>query len=52
MNFSARELTFCLKDKGRFDEDALRKALKAEGFQDVQVKAGPAAPPGAAAQTP
>ena len=34
MNFKARELRFCLKDKGQYDEEA----LKAEGFSDVQVK--------------
>jgi hypothetical protein len=41
MNFTARELMFCLKDKNQFDEEALKKALKAEGFPDVQVKHGP-----------
>jgi hypothetical protein len=40
MNFKARELRFCLKDKSQFDEEALKKALKAEGFPDVQVKTG------------
>jgi hypothetical protein len=37
MNFKARELMFCLKDKNQFDEETLKKALKAEGFPDVQV---------------
>ena len=41
MNFKARELRFCLKDKGQFDEEALKKALKAEGFPGVQVQTGP-----------
>jgi phosphotransferase system IIB component len=49
MNFSARELRFSLHDKSRFDAEALKKALKAEGFPDVQVKAGP---PGAPAPAP
>ena len=52
MNFKARELRFCLKDKGQFNEDALKKALKAEGFPDVQVKTGPTPERGAAVQTP
>jgi hypothetical protein len=37
MNFKARELRFCLKDKSQFNEEA----LKAEGFPDVQVKTRP-----------
>jgi hypothetical protein len=41
MNFKARELRFCLKDKGPFDEEALKRALKAEGFPNAQVKSGP-----------
>ena len=41
MNFMARELRFCLKDKSQFDEESLKKALKAEGFPDVQVKDRP-----------
>jgi hypothetical protein len=52
MNFKARELRFCLKDKSQFNEEALKKALKAEGFADVQVKTGPSWPCGAAVQTP
>ena len=50
MNFKARELRFCLKDKSQFNEEALQKALKAEGFPDVQVKTGPSH--GAPVQTP
>jgi hypothetical protein len=38
MNFKARELRFCLNDKGEFSEESLKKALKTEGFPDVQVK--------------
>ena len=41
MNFKARELRFWLKDKSQFNEEALQKALKAEGFPDVRVKTGP-----------
>jgi hypothetical protein len=41
MNFQARELRFCLKDKSQFNEETLKKALKAEGFPNVLVKTGP-----------
>jgi hypothetical protein len=41
MNFKARELSFCLKDKSQFNAEALKKALKAEGFPGVQVKTAP-----------
>jgi len=41
MNFKARELVFCLKDRSQFNEEALMKALKAEGFPGVQIKTGP-----------
>jgi len=41
MNFKARELRFCLKDKSQFNGVTLKKALKAEGFPDAQVKSGP-----------
>ena len=41
MNFKARELRFCLQDKSQFNAEALKKALKAEGFPDVQVKTRP-----------
>jgi hypothetical protein len=52
MTFKARELRFCLNDRSQFDEEALKKALKAEGFPGVQVKTGPSWPRGAAVQTP
>jgi hypothetical protein len=52
MNFKARELRFCLKDRSQFNEEALKKALKNEGFPDVQVKTRPSPPPGAAVQKP
>jgi hypothetical protein len=41
MSFKARELRFNLKDKSQFNEEALKKALKAQGFPDIQVKSGP-----------
>jgi hypothetical protein len=41
MNFKARELRFCLTDKGQFDDEALKKALQAEGFPGALVKTGP-----------
>ena len=41
MNFQARELRFCLKDKGQFNDEALKKALKAKGFPGAEVKTGP-----------
>jgi hypothetical protein len=41
MNFSARELRFSLKDKTQFNAEALKTALKAEGFPNVQVKTAP-----------
>jgi hypothetical protein len=41
MNFQARELRFCLKDKSRLNEEALQKALLAEGFPGVQIKSRP-----------
>jgi hypothetical protein len=41
MNFTAQELRFCLKDKSQFNEEALKKALAAERFPNIQVKTGP-----------
>jgi len=41
MNFKARELRFCLKDKSQFNEEALKQALNAEWFPNVEVKTGP-----------
>ena len=40
MDFKARELRFCLKDKSQYSEDALKKALKAEGFPGVELQTG------------
>ncbi len=36
-----REVRFDLKDKGAFDEEAVRKALKDEGFREVAVRSAP-----------
>lgn len=52
MNFDARELRFCLKDKSQFNEEAFKKALKAEGFPNVQVKSGPSPSSGDAVPKP
>lgn len=41
MNFKSRELGFSLKDKSQFNAEEVQKALKAQGFADVQLKAGP-----------
>jgi hypothetical protein len=41
MDYKARELKFGFKDKDAFDADAVKKALKAEGFPDVELLAGP-----------
>jgi hypothetical protein len=41
MDFKTRELRFRVKDKGVFDEAAVKDALKAKGFPGVEVKAGP-----------
>jgi hypothetical protein len=52
MNFKTRELGFCLIDKSQFNEEALKKALKAEGFPDVRVTTGPSRPLEAAGKPP
>ena len=36
-----REVRFDLKDKGGFNEDAVKSALKDQGFPEVTVKAAP-----------
>jgi hypothetical protein len=36
-----RELRFNLKDKSAFDADQVKKALKDQGFNTAEVKAGP-----------
>jgi hypothetical protein len=41
MNFKTRELGFNVKDKSKFDEAAVKAALKAQNFSDVEVKKRP-----------
>jgi hypothetical protein len=41
MNFKTRELGFNLKDKQQFNAEAVKKALKAQGFAEAEIKAGP-----------
>jgi hypothetical protein len=41
MDFPKRELKFDLKDKSRFNEAEVKDALKAQGFPNATVKAGP-----------
>jgi hypothetical protein len=36
-----REVRFNLKDKGAFNEEAVKSALKAQGFKEVSVKSAP-----------
>ena len=36
-----REVRFNLKEKGRFNPDEVKKALKAQGFAKAEVKSGP-----------
>ena len=41
MDFKARELRFGLKDKDRFDAEAVKKALEAQRFADVELLSAP-----------
>ena len=41
MDFKMRELRFGLKDEGQFSEPDVVKALRAQGFADVEIKSGP-----------
>ena len=36
-----REVRFNLKEKGAFNVDAVKKALKGQGFAKAEVKSGP-----------
>jgi hypothetical protein len=36
-----REVRFNLKDKGAFNLDEAKRALKAQGFAEVELKAAP-----------
>jgi hypothetical protein len=41
MDFKTRELKFGFKEKDRFDAEAVKKALKQQGFADVELLSGP-----------
>lgn len=41
MDYKARELRFGFNDRHRFDAEAVRKALQAQGFADVELLSGP-----------
>jgi len=41
MDFKARELRFGFEDKDEFDADAVKKALQAQKFSNVELLSGP-----------
>jgi hypothetical protein len=41
MDFKTRELRFGVNDKSKFSSQEVISALKAEGFPDAEVTAGP-----------
>jgi hypothetical protein len=41
MDFKTRELKFGLQDRDHFDAEAVKKALQAQRFADVELLAGP-----------
>jgi hypothetical protein len=41
MDFKSRELKFGLKESGRFDADAVKKALAGQGFASAEWLSGP-----------
>ncbi len=41
MNFDKRELRFGFQDKGKFDAEAVKKALAAQNFANVEHLSGP-----------
>jgi hypothetical protein len=41
MDFKSRELKFGFQDKGRFDPEAVKTALQAQRFNDVELLSGP-----------
>ena len=41
MDFKVRELKFGFKDKDRLDAEAVKKALQAQRFADVELLSGP-----------
>ena len=44
MDFKARELRFGLAERGRFDAEAVKKALQAQRFGNVELLSAPAGP--------
>jgi hypothetical protein len=43
-NVAKREVRFNLKDKGGFDENAVKRALNDKGFAEVTVESAPKSP--------
>jgi hypothetical protein len=41
MDFKTREVTFRLTDASQFNEEAVNKALKGQGFPGTKAKSGP-----------
>jgi hypothetical protein len=41
MEFKARELKFGFQEKERFDAEAVKQALKAQGFAGAELLSGP-----------
>jgi hypothetical protein len=41
MNFESHELKFGFTDKDRFDAEAVKNALKAQRFANVELLSGP-----------
>ena len=41
MDFKARELRFGVTDKAQFDAEAVKKALEAQRFSNVELLSGP-----------
>ena len=41
MDFKSRELKFGFEEKDRFDAQAVKKALEAQRFNDVELLSGP-----------
>jgi len=44
MNFQSRELRFGLAERDRFDAEAVKKALQAQRFANVELLSAPAGP--------
>lgn len=41
MDFPSRELRFGLTDRDQYDEQAVKDALKAQGFPGAELRSGP-----------